>query len=289
MNCQQIKEQLGLYVDGELAVDAKTHVEAHLASCDACSCELRTLQELAGAMSRCEPICVPTGLWTAIENGLKASDRTPRYRSMRFRVPRIVGIAAAVLIAVLGGYALLQRGPDFATPAQAATVDFGVLLDHLATDPRGAFDRFVSYYHAKPATVAAAKTHAPKLNFDVPETLPGDFRLESVYTLDFGGSPGVAARYSHNGEFLGALFHPPVLKEDFGTHRDYDCIVGQHRGHSVEVGGWRLVHLTDATTCHCILSRLDPIAELPAVMAAVAPQRAPGSDDQAADSHEHRP
>ena len=67
------------------------------------------------------------------------------------------------------------------------------------------------------------------------------------------------------------LFHRPVQKEDYGTHKDHACVVGKHRGHKVEVGQWRLVHLTDPTTCHCVLSRLDEQTELPAVMAAVAP------------------
>jgi hypothetical protein len=40
---------------------------------------------------------------------------------------------------------------------------------------------------------------------------------------------------------------------------------------SVEVKPWRLVHFTDPTTCHCVLSTLDVEKELPAVFAAIAP------------------
>jgi hypothetical protein len=83
----------------------------------------------------------------------------------------------------------------------------------------------------------------------------------------------VAAEYLRDdGEFLGAVFHPPVQEEDHGSHKDHPAVIGKHRGRKVEVGEWSLVHLTDPTTCHCVLSRLDEVTELPSVMAAMAPE-----------------
>jgi hypothetical protein len=81
----------------------------------------------------------------------------------------------------------------------------------------------------------------------------------------------VAAWYERAGEPLVVIFHPPVQTEDFGTHKDYPCVIGEHRGQKIVVGSWKMVHLTDSTTCHCVLSRLDERAELPAVMNAIAP------------------
>jgi hypothetical protein len=77
-----------------------------------------------------------------------------------------------------------------------------------------------------------------------------------------------------DGELVGVIFHPPVLKEQFGTHDDRDCVIGKHRGHAVEVGEWSLVHVTDPTTCHCVLSRLDHERELADVLPLVAPPTA---------------
>jgi hypothetical protein len=42
-------------------------------------------------------------------------------------------------------------------------------------------------------------------------------------------------------------------------------------GYCVETGPWRLIHFTDPTTCHCILSKLTSDSDLKAVMAAVSP------------------
>jgi hypothetical protein len=180
-----------------------------------------------------------------------------------------LALAAAVVLAVgLGVFGPVWTGSS----AQASTVDFSVLLNALPLDAQKAFRKFLVLYDAKEGSPVEARRYAPDLNFDLPAVLPGGFRLEGVYLLRFGELAGVAATYDRDGEFLGAVFHPPVDKENFGPHRDYPCVVGRHEGHKVSVGEWKLVHLMDPTTCHCVLSRLDERTELPAVMAAVAPE-----------------
>lgn len=269
--CEEIRELLGPYVDGEAAPDERREVETHVSACPACSEELDETRNLAEELGRCSAIGVPSGLWSAIE--LRLDDRSvlrPRFISL-LRSRSMLAIAAGIVIVIgLGLFGLPWRD-DGGTQVQAATVDFSILLDELQHDAVAAFEKFLAQYQARTTTPTEAKQYAPELDFDVPPTLPGGFALQAVYTLRFGSAPGVAARYSRDGEFLGVLFHPPVLREHFGTHQDRHCIVGQHRGHSVPVGEWSLVHLTDPTTCHCVLSRLDEDKDLPAVMVAVAP------------------
>jgi hypothetical protein len=173
-----------------------------------------------------------------------------------------------VLAVGLGTFGRLWTG----STARASTVDFSVLLDALPLNAQKAFSKFLMLYDARQASPTEAKRYAPDLNFDIPEELPGGFRLQAVYVLRFGELAGVAAAYDRDGEFLGTVFHRPVNKENFGPHRDYPCVVGRHEGHKVSVGEWKLVHLMDPTTCHCVLTRLDEQTELPAVMAAVAPE-----------------
>jgi len=198
-----------------------------------------------------------------------------------------MAVAASVVIVIgLGLFGLPWGGEP--SQARAATVDFTILLDGLQHDAAAAFERFMTQYEAKAAKPDEAKRYAPGLSFDLPATLPGGFELQTAYILRFGEAPGVAARYDRGGEFLGVVFHAPVLREHFGTHKDRACIMGQHRGHSVPVGDWTLVHLTDATTCHCVLSRLNATTELPAVMTAVAPLAA-ATSGESNDHHHDRP
>ena len=271
MDCIEAQAKLGILVDDELAADEVAAVERHLAHCPSCAKESVALRALARRISTIPTVSAPARLWDAIESRLEES--AAPLKSLRSSWPRreFLALAACLFLAVgLGSLITWWSGGGEST-ANAAVVDFGPLLDGLRTDPTLAFSQFLSKYQAKKTSAAEAKARAPDLNFDIPNELPGGFRLVEAFTLRFGDQPGAAATYMRNGEFLGAIFHPPVQQEAFGTHKDYSCVIGQHRGHAVAVGDWKLVHLTDATTCHCVLSKLNEQTELPSVLATVAP------------------
>ncbi len=294
MICEQMTEQLGLYLDGELPSAAQDDVEAHLLTCSSCQADLEALRDLAAELTTPSNVPVPETLWTAIEQRLDAELQTGASRDAQVaRIPaqaeasgsrksavRLLlfrraplGLAAAIVLAI----GLSVFSPDWTdSTAQASSVDFSVLLNALPIDAQKAFRKFLAFYDAKEGTSLEAKRYAPDLNFELPETLPGGFHLEAVYLLRFGHLPGVAASYERDGEFLGVVFHRPVHKENLGPHKDYPCMVGQHEGHKVSVGEWKLVHLMDPTTCHCVLSRLDEQTELVGVMAAITPDLSTG-------------
>lgn len=278
MNCAETSGWLGSYLDGEAPRDVRQGVEAHLAICTTCADELDSLRRVVAHLAPRETHAVPHALWPAVTARLDSARDArpfgvlsqPQRGPVLFSLRRMASVAAVLLAAIgLGLFTLPWSGG--ANRAEAASINFAALLDAVRVDAPAAFDRFMRLYNAQEVTPAEAKRFGKNLNFAIPETLPGGFQRAAIYTLHFGPKPGVAARYARDGEMLCVLFHPPVLKEQFGTHEDRDCIVGKHRGHAVAVGDWSLVHMTDATTCHCVLSRLDEDRELPAVMAAVAP------------------
>ncbi|MCH7705098.1 MAG: zf-HC2 domain-containing protein [Planctomycetes bacterium] len=271
MCCAEQKHQLGRFLDDELDPAERAAFSDHLDRCAACSFELAELRKLSSAIVDPGNVDVPAELWTSIEDRLEAMKGGPsgggEARPGMLRVRRWMIAASIGLAAGLGviGLSLVDSS------AEASVIDYKDLLDGLPLDARKAFRTFLDRYNARPGSPTAAKRFAPSLSFDTPPTLPGGFRLVGVHLLDFGNRPGVAASYDRDGEFLAVIFHTPVKKEEFGTHRDYPCAIGKHRGQKVEVGTWTMVHLTDPTTCHCVLSQLDGTTELPAVMAAVAP------------------
>jgi len=271
MNCERTRERLGRFIDNELPPALQRAVEAHVDDCAECTAELKRLRVFVSHLADGEREPVPANLWGAIERELdrssSASNRPERIR-IRYR-----GLATAAMIglAALIGWIGLDRLERTAGRAQAASIDFSVLLDALPLDAEKALSKFLMLYQGRRIAPYEAQRHAPRLNFAIPERLPGGFSLEEVYALRFGSDDGIAARYARDGEMLVAVFHPPIHEDAYGTHNDLPCVVGEHRGHKVQVGDWKLVHLTDPTTCHCVLSRLDERDELPAVMAAVAP------------------
>ncbi len=278
MRCDEIHEQFGAYLDGEASPQTRQAVEAHLAGCAACQRELHKLRALVTPIAPGPDAAVPPQLWDAIAARLDRR-QPPRRAALLVRLRPLAAIAACVLLVAGIGYVVLSGSVDFASRAEAATVRFDVLLDGLPVDPSQAFERFIALYHGRPVSAEMARQHAPDLNFALPRTLPDGFELKECFALRIGGAPAVAARYERNGELLGAIFHRAIHPEDYGTHKDHPCVIGQHRGHAVEVGEWHLVHLTDPTTCHCVLSRLDQRTELPAVLGAVAPASGPTDHD----------
>ncbi len=268
MSCDRIREWLGPYVDDEASPDVQRAVEVHVSGCGHCAQELTRLRGMAAALAPAhDPL--PPELWNAIRGRIAGAAAHRQHLVFTFR--RIAATAALLLIAVGVGWLALPRGWDGARSAQAATVDFGVLFDRLKMDPEGAFDAFVAQYRPEQVTPAEAKAYAPGLTFELPDVLPGGFRRVAVYELHFGDKRGVAARYEREGELLGFVFHPPILAMRFGERENRSCFVGKLGGHAVDVGEWTLSHLTDPTTCHCVLTKLDRVSELPAVLAAITP------------------
>lgn len=277
MHCNEVQDCLGAYVDGEATAAEIAGIEAHVGKCRSCQRELRDLRclsERLSVRSQCE---VPAKLWERISERL-ATSQHGRAVQRRFSGRSVAAIAACVLLAVGATYVALFRSVDFVPTAKAAPVNFAILLDHLSNDPETAFSRFVALYDGRQVSAADAREHASKLDFEIPDVLPGGFELREAFALKIDGAPAAAARYTRGGELLGAIFHRAIHPEDYGTYRDHPCVIGEHRGHKVKVGDWSLVHVTDPTTCHCVLSRLNPETELPDVLAAVAPRANPNDE-----------
>jgi hypothetical protein len=272
MTCEQVRNWLGPYLDDEVSADIRSAVETHVSVCQHCSHELESLRSVAEVLAQPDSVRVPHELWGSIEERL--AKRATRRHMVIFTFRRVVAAVAVLLIAIGVGLFALPWGWDGASRAQAATVDFGVLLDGLKMDPDNAFDAFLAQYQPEKVSPAEAKAYAPGLTFELPDVLPGGFRRVAAYKLHFGDKPGVAARYMRDGELLGFVFHPPILQMRFGERENRSCSVGKLHGQAVDVGEWTLSHLTDPSTCHCVLTKLDKASELPAVMAAIAP----GSD-----------
>lgn len=282
MRCDQIQELLGPLIDHEASPDERTAVEKHVQVCQACADALNSLRCLADGLSTFDSPVVPVRLWSAIE--VKLNHRNVEMHSWTRYFGPAVSLAACIVL-FLGG--LLFFYADLGTQrATASTVNFAVMLDGLSKDPDIAFRKFVDLYDGRPVSAAEARHHARALDFELPDALPGGFVLKQAYAIRIGETNGAAAKYGRPGEMLCAIFHPPVHPEDYGTRKDHPCVVGEHRGHRVEAGEWHLVHVTDATTCHCVLSKLDEHTELPEVLKAVAPRSMPQSGSEG-HSHEH--
>lgn len=282
MDCRTTRERLSVYLDGELAELESGEVKDHLASCADCADEWEHLkrvdQELRQHMKTPEP-AVPAAVWPAIEARLGEQDRPTQQWTLR-RFQRPLALAASVALLVGVGTAGLVLINSSVVTARADLVDYNVLLNGITQDVNAAIERFLRHYQAVEISAAETRQEAPELHLTLPDELPGGFRLERVYQLRFGRHPGIAARYLRADEPLMLFFHPPMPHTRMGVHRESHCSVAGREGMRVEVGPWQLLHYTDPTTCHCLLSRLGTEAEQLAVLAAVAPDWSHAAEKQ---------
>ncbi len=277
MDCRQACEHLGAWLDGELPSEQARALEAHLSTCPACTQQHDQLADLLARLHQAgeaADVRAPAALWDGIEPRMS----TPRPRAAR---RHRLHSSARRLLAMAAGVAVLIGGITVATfllngstrVAHAEAIDYSLLLNGLNEDVDAAITRFITYYRATPISPEQAVAVAPGLSFALPTELPHGYTRERVFSLRFGGMPGIAGIYRRGREPLVALFHPPICHEheEVGSHSRLPCIIDGRHGDQVEVGPWRLVHFTDPSTCHCVLSTLDPDTQLPDVMAAVAP------------------
>ena len=288
MNCQTVRERLDSYVDGELRPDARASVEAHLDACATCRAEAEAIRGLSARLAAPVDAELPAGLWASVARRLDQAGWTSRGRRPVALTGRLALAASVALLIGASIFATVLVGPG-AMPGPAPAIDFALLLDPLGDNPAEAIKAFLDRYDARPISPSQAVLAAPHLRFAVPDELPGGFRLEQAYRLQFEGEPGVALRYARGDDVLVKVAYPPQGGEDFGGHVGSSCMIGRIPASQIEVGPWRLVNLREGTscpclvagrtcrcghgtmTCHSVLSQLDLERELPAVLAALVP------------------
>jgi hypothetical protein len=107
MTHNEIAELLGAYALDAVDADEAALVEDHLASCARCRSELADHREVAALLGH-SGADAPPGVWDRIAGTLESAPppidlHTERRRRRRLPiVPAVVGVAAALLIAVLG-------------------------------------------------------------------------------------------------------------------------------------------------------------------------------------------
>ena len=283
MDCACAREKLGWYVDGELPAGEVYALQEHLRDCRECTAELHRLEALVRRLEMAagpSGVQAPPNLWAGIEARLRPPAAQTAHRphpSRRRGWParfwrRPIAAAASLGLLIGGGVTVAFLAHESAQKAQAAGIDYSVLLDGVAQDADAAVDRFLRHYSAERITPEAASAAAPGLSFRLPQELPGGYQREAVYRVQFGTAAGVVARYRRANEPLVVFFHTPIGQTRLGIHRESECHVAGREGQRVEVGPWQLVHFTDPSTCHCLLSKISDEAGQSAILAAIAPE-----------------
>ena len=118
MNDEEYFEQLcSNSVDGTLTDSEREKLEAHLAECPSCAALLRDLREMRAlfAQEAEAPDSLHDGIMEQLRQETKLHVVQPEKPVRRMPVFTMVGVAAAVVLVVLGGGLM----PSFRTPARS--------------------------------------------------------------------------------------------------------------------------------------------------------------------------
>lgn len=107
MNCNNYKEQLSEYLDGQLAPASAQALEAHLSGCPACRAEFEALRQTVALVNGLPRLAAPADMQAMVRNRLDAERRGSRAKILHFFArpfPRMALAAAVVLIVFVYGY-----------------------------------------------------------------------------------------------------------------------------------------------------------------------------------------
>jgi len=115
MGCENYREKLSAYIDGELDYESRAKVEKHLLNCGECRGLLEGMRRVESFKPILEPPEVPQEKWRecwdeikkqttdslTVESVQKGVAQRRRERNLRRAALAVAGIAAAVLVAVV--------------------------------------------------------------------------------------------------------------------------------------------------------------------------------------------
>jgi anti-sigma factor RsiW len=126
MKCEEARENLAAYLDGEIEGASRRAMDDHLAVCPACAAERRAQAAAWRLLDLSGPPAAPAGLEDRILARARAGGGGGGGRILRFPVP--VAAAAAILLAAGGAVLFLKGGPGADAPGEPPSDQ---LLDEL--------------------------------------------------------------------------------------------------------------------------------------------------------------
>lgn len=134
--CEQVRERLSAWLDGELAPEERGRVAAHLADCGECRGELALLARLDGALGSLEA-SAPPGLTERVLDRLR-----PRRRYWW----QSLAMAASLFLGIVLGGALARDFYPYPAPNGSGEI---LALEEFHDFPQGSLGAVMASYQAE--------------------------------------------------------------------------------------------------------------------------------------------
>ncbi len=133
MNCIECQEIISDYVDGALELGEQTKIEHHLANCESCRAVRDDLLQIVH-FSKQLPLYTPSSdLWSRIQSEIEAEQPKTFWarakvwwnqfnaRDFNLTIPRLAAVAAAFVLVITIGAAVLKNANTIALPSAQPT------------------------------------------------------------------------------------------------------------------------------------------------------------------------
>lgn len=218
--CSEVERKLSAYIDGELAELERLGIKRHLESCVGCRRELELLSE-ASSFLREEARSVPAPpAWEAVRSALVASSRLRPTRERWLGFDR--AIAASIGLLALAALLFFVAGSEQSPDGERAAADLEQPRLQLAGLP--GLERFLADHRAEEVKTTAL---GGRVGFSpqVPEELPGGFRLQRAYVVQDSCGAGICLIYRRGDALVTLVQHPPSHPVSWRSAALEDCTV----------------------------------------------------------------
>lgn len=157
LSCNEVKDLLSAYYDGELGVAASKQIEEHINECEECRAELEQLRRISAEMKSLEFPLADDSFKAALAGALEKQTQKSKHMNKIWHSMKPYAAVAACFVAAVGIYAANMRGyvtPDSASiePARLASDVGREAEEHKNAEAEAVdeFDEEVSAETAKP-------------------------------------------------------------------------------------------------------------------------------------------
>ncbi len=174
MNCQNFRERICEYLDGDPDSDRAGAFTSHLGACSQCRSEVEELKATLAWLKRAKEVVPPPDLRNRVLARLE-KEKTPAARRFALRLPKAVAAAAVFVILVTGNLAMVRP------PAGGAGIQLFSGERPMKSSPMA---------DAPPAEERMKLAAAPDINEETIDTDAGDNLAVATAEHDYGSPAG---------------------------------------------------------------------------------------------------
>lgn len=239
MNCQETRESMSAFYDGELPPEQESMMSDHIDGCKSCAEELSDFNSLSAMTKERRPSEPPAEMWSDIERVLDSGESVQRVelaRQSNRRVAMLFVVAATVLVAIGVSWIVYQKTHDHGSHDELA-VNMAHYVEVFRKDPNEAQQYLLATYDNQSASVEEA-TKQLGYRPAVGDALPEGYAVDAMYVMDMPCCKCVQCLCKRDdGKLLAIFEHDEDQPMWFGDRPAISARCGDAECHVVQMNG----------------------------------------------------